>query len=337
MDSAIAPLVHTIPTTDPPTPTDDFQAWSTRSTLSEWSLSVELYRSIADLGDEDHLDRILSCRKKAWFVQNSETLDIRVASKKCNLRWCPLCAESRQYFIADQTEAWLKTAHHPKLLTLTLRHTSAPLTNQIDFLYECFRQLRKKAYFKKNVIGGIWFFQVKLSKDDCTWHPHLHCVIDGNYLKFHQIQNLWINITKGSKFVNIKTCSNIQNSAKHIARYAARPADLSDKTLSQQLELYYALRSKRLVSSWGSARPMSFRPCKPDDAHLWKDIGSWQTVQAMRGISDEADMIWKSFSTNQPPPCLVTMRPLEMLMAGVDYAAKPPPPIEQYLDFYKSD
>ncbi|MBA7659879.1 hypothetical protein ES703_67873 [subsurface metagenome] len=334
MTSTLATFLDTIPTTDPTLPTDHFQAWSNRSVIPEWTSAVNLYAAVEELGDESHLQRILSCRKEAWFVQNSETLEIRVASKHCNLRWCPLCSESRQFFITTQTTDWLKSCHHPKLLTLTLRHTSSPLKHQIQFLYESFRQLRKKSYFKKNVTGGIWFFQVKISKTDGNWHPHLHCTIDGNYLTFNKIQKLWIRITKGSKFLNIKPCTDIERSAKHIARYAARPADLADLEFDQGLELYYALKSKRLVGSWGTARSLSFRPTKPPDAHLWKNIGSWTSVQAMRGIQQEADLIWKAFITNTPASQILSLTYSDYSLGDWGKAANPCPPVTEYLDFY---
>ena len=334
MSPTMTSSLDTEETTDPISPTEDFQTFSRHSTAPEWDATHELYATLADLGDEKPLHRFQDCRKKAWFVQNENTLEIRVASTKCHLRWCPLCADSRQMFIAKQTTDWLKTCHHPKLLTLTLRHTSAPLESQIKFLYESFRQLRKRSYFSKKVTGGIWFFQVKKSDSDHKWHPHLHCTIDGLFLKHRELKNLWIRITRGSEIVHIKPCTNIENSAQHIARYAARPSDLATFEFSDTLEIYHAMKSRRIVGSWGTARYISFRPSKPDDAADWKSCGGWSTVQGMRGFDEDATMIWKAWLTNKPAPRKVSMYRLEQAMAGVDVAAAPAPALQTYLDFY---
>ncbi|MCK5614526.1 protein rep [Candidatus Pacearchaeota archaeon] len=292
-----------------------------------------MYDTLSVLAIDEKLDRFLDCRKKAWFVQNQKTFEVRVASKKCTLRWCPLCAGSRRHFIGTQTLTWLKSAKFPKFLTLTLRHTSAPLSSQIDFLYESFRQLRKRNYFKKNVKGGVWFFQVKKSKVDGLWHPHLHCVICGNWVAHRKLKDMWIRITKGSDIVHIKPCIDLKKSADYIARYAAKPAILKELSIDEQIELYQSMAGRRIVGAWGNARPMSFRPCKPDDSADWQHAGWWSTVNNMRRHDADAADIWRAFTTGVPLEGRVSMYKLEQLMAGNDIEPRVVPAVTGYLDF----
>lgn len=334
MPETSSSLLDTIETSARSAVPDSYQAFLRRSRDSEWLATYNLYATVADLNPGQTLSRFENCRKSAWFVRNELTGAVKVASSHCNLRWCPLCAETRQVLITQATKDWLETCHHPKLLTLTLRHTSSPLESQIDFLYHSFQKLRKRALIKNHCDGGIWFFQVKRSKRDHNWHPHIHATIDGDFIAHRKIQKLWARITRGSDQVNIKACTNIENSSKHIARYASRPADLTDHPELDRLELYNALQHRRLVGSWGSAREISFTPKKPADADLWHKIANWSTVRHLLGFSDEADLIWKCFLTNEPLPATVSMNPLENSLLGSTEISPRAPDPQGWLDFF---
>jgi hypothetical protein len=103
---------------------------------------------------------------------------------------------------------WLPTVTAPKFITLTLKHSPAPLSHQISTLYGCFRKLRKTKLLTKTVRGGIWFFQVKQSAADYLWHPHLHIVVDSPYIPKHQLSRAWLSITKTSQIVDIRQITN---------------------------------------------------------------------------------------------------------------------------------
>lgn len=329
-----ATLVHTQQTSSGSPMPNNYAAFCRVIDIDEWSATRDLYQAQSTSDEDPALQRFLDCRKKAWFVQNIATLHVKVASKHCNLRWCPLCANSRQQVITAVTKEWLHGCKHPKLLTLTLRHTSSPLANQIDFLYKCFNKLRKRKFFTSNVTGGIWFFQIKRSKTTGEWHPHIHTTIDGSYLARKDLSKLWAEITRGSDVIDIRSCKNIDNSANHIARYTSRPADLADKSLSDRLELFHALNNRRLVGSWGTARNLSLKPQKPADSDDWQNIGNWSTIKEMQGYSDDADEAWKAFITGQPAKRLLSLRLLENAIDGIDERNQNPIDPQTWLDFY---
>jgi len=330
-------LVHTQETTSRNAMPDHYAAFLPAYESEEYTATAEMYWHLDNDQEGKLLQRFQTCRKTAWFVQNVKTFQIRVASQQCKLRWCPLCAAARQNYISAVTHDWLKTCRHPKLLTLTLRHTSAPLASQIDFLYASFNKLRKRKLFRTSVTAGVWFFQIKKSKTTGEWHPHIHTLIDGAYIPHGELKAIWAKITRGSDIVDIRSCKNLERTSKHIVRYAARPSDLADKTIDERLELFNALENRRLVGSWGSARSLSFKPTAPDDSEDWQNIGTWGTVKSMLGFSIEADEIWKSFTTGQPASRLITLRPLERAIEGVGDYNPQPPPVQQWLNFYDSN
>ncbi|MBA7680742.1 hypothetical protein ES703_89063 [subsurface metagenome] len=221
-------------------------------------------------------------------------------SKHCGLRWCPMCAASRQAWIAGECERWFAQVDKPRLVTLTLRHTDAPLANQVKDLYDYFRKFRKRKFFSDRTKGGVWFFHIKKSQKDHRWHPHLHCLIDSDFLEHKRISELWRKITGGSHVVHIKTVTNPTNSVKHAARYSAEPCNLGEHTAIDALEVFYALHGRRICGTWGTARMISFRPKAREDSKSWHEVGSWQTVYHMKDNDDDAAAIWKAYCLEKP-------------------------------------
>jgi len=223
-----------------------------------------------------------------------------------------MCASSRQAWIASECEKWFRKVEQPRLLTLTLRHTTSPLVDQINALYSHFQKFRKRKFFKDRTRGGVWFFHIKKSQTDHKWHPHLHCLIDSDFLEHKKIMQLWQKITGGSKIVHIKAVTNPTNSVKHAARYSAEPCDLGTHSLVDGLEVYYALVGRRIAGTWGTARVISFRPKPMEDRKQWKNIGSYDMVRQLKDSDDNAHKIWKAYCLGKPVESGVSMYNLEL-------------------------
>ncbi len=299
---------------------------------------VRLVYSILDgCGESPHVNRLDECRTSAWFVRHVDTGKVRIATKQCHVRFCPLCSDARQAFLTSQVSAWLEPTLHPKLLTVTLKHSNAPLAWQIKNLYQFFRKFRRRAYLKKRISGGVWFFQVKKSKSDNKWHPHLHALIDGDYLDKFKLSKLWSEISGGSFVVDIKTVKDKDNAIRHVARYAARPSALADLDIDDACEMVSAMRGVRLVGTWGTARKISLRPKKPDDAESWVQIGSWSMVYEMQSYDSNAEEIIKAFMNDKPLDAEFTMRHLEKEIADEIEDQIHGPPKEYQTTFFNRE
>ena len=271
-----------------------------------------LYTTVDLLDSKNFSSRLSTCRQSAFFVRHDMTGEVQVRSKHCGLRWCPMCSASRQAWIAGECERWFIGVHNPRLITFTVKHSSALLADQVNVLYHNFQKFRKRKFFKDRTKGGVWFFHIKKSKTDHKWHPHLHCLIDSDFLEHKKISQLWHKITGDSKIVHIKAVTNPTNSVKHAARYSAEPCDLSDHSEIDALEVFYALHGRRLAGTWGTARCISFRPKPREDSESWKEIGSWQTVYELRDSDENASAIWKAFNLGKPLSPGISMYDLEL-------------------------
>lgn len=276
-----------------------------------------MYSGIDERDNKNYFLRLVNCRSLAMFQRNEETGKVRVTSEHCGLRWCPLCAKTRQGRIMNEVSSWFEKVRKPVLLTLTLRHTEAPLKHQVFHLYKDFKKLRNRKLFKQKSKGGIWFFHIKRSKSDGLWHPHLHCLMDSHWIDRKALSDLWGKITKGSYVVHLKTVENPRNSVSHAARYATEPCDVSELSTEDGLEVYYAMHGKRLCGTWGTGRKMGLRKPKDPESHQWKNIGDWNEVQFLLGSDPRAKAIIDAYTLDheldeaitfiepEPPPDII--------------------------------
>ena len=292
--------VHALETPIGDPPPNTLRQHLTRHSPAELAAAHDLYEVLPGKNPEKRLKNYDMCKTTAWFVRHTETGDLKVVSSSCKLRWCPLCSNAKKYHLAAQVSEWLEGVDKPKFLTLTLKHSENPLTDQIDMLYQSFRKLRLFNEYKKKIKGGVWFFQIKKSKSDGLWHPHLHCVMDSDFLEHAKLWKAWLSITLTSKVVDIQAVSDPGDVAEYVARYAARPSDLAELELGDQLELVTSLHGRRLVGTWGTARVVSLTPSKPQDSDSWKNVGSWWLVSTMYGEDERATKIWKCFKLGKP-------------------------------------
>ena len=321
------------------TKTETAPAPSYRSFLDDKSpgaalASTKFYRYVDSPGDSKFSNRLSECRSRAWFIRHKDTGKVRVAAKQCRLRWCYHCSESRQQFITQAVTPWWTAARMPKLLTVTIKHSDLPLPEQIDFLYKSFSKFRNRKFLKSRIRGGVWFFQVTYNQRDKQWHPHLHALIDSSYLDHNQLIVLWHKITKTSNIVHIRAVHNPEATLAHNARYEARPSALIKIPEDLWLDMYEAFDGRRICGTWGTAKEISLRPSKPEDASAWEDIGGFHTVASLEKYDDNASAIWRAWRMNLKLGDGISCRPIENKMAGIEEDCRPPPKwmIEPWFD-----
>lgn len=284
-------------------PTDDIPTYgeSLRHSCRPAYLAARQVYSILDSRkDRSRAETLRWCRATAWFCRHDETGEVRIGTNACHLRWCPVCAQARRNHISHSVAEWLGTADYPKFLTLTLKHTDAPLDWQVKNLYNYFRALRRRKEFRQSVTGGVWFFQIKKSKNDSRWHPHLHCLVTGLYLSKYRLHDMWCQITYGSFVADIRTVRDPQKAANDAARYAASPGSLVGLSAGDACELVKAMHGRRICGTWGTGRAVSLRPTKPADADKWHNVGGWYDVMSKRDTDPNARAIFQAWQDKRP-------------------------------------
>jgi len=236
-------------------------------------------------------------------------------------------------FLTDQAKSFLDSVRYPKLLTLTLAHTDDPVEDQISRLYKSFQKFRKRKIFEQRVAGGIWFFQLKRSKLTGEWHPHLHVLISGKFMLQSELSRVWKSVTGDSSIIDIRAVPDNEKAAKHIARYATLPADLTLYSDDDAVTLISAMKGRRLVGTFGTAKEMSLKQVAPADSGKWEIIGTWNFIVELIGQSVRADAIWNAFSRGESLPAGYSLKEIEREVCNEHVYENKPPPLKQ-LNFF---
>jgi len=222
--------------------------------------------------------RFLQCHDRANFARNKNTGLVKVLAESCHLRFCPICNRTRERLIQRNVTDWLKIQRYPKFLTLTLKHSSESLQEQINRLYKSFQVLRRRGLLKKKVASGIWFFQITKNPQTKQWHPHLHCLLTGSYIPIRELSRQWLAITTDSHCVDIRLIKGVEEAACEVARYASCSCNIKKFDNWELDEIDKALHHRRLCGCWGKCRAKKMLSPQKYEAAEWQKLGSWVTV-----------------------------------------------------------
>ncbi|KKL95119.1 hypothetical protein LCGC14_1857790 [marine sediment metagenome] len=277
-----------------------YRGYLLKPRIDHYVRAREIYAKVDGSFGGKFSSRLGACRKFAWFVQSSVTNKLRVQSSRCKLRWCPICRDVSRMIVTKSVDNWLQVQKYPKMITLTLQHSDDPLKLQIKRIYDCFRKLRRRAYFQRLITGGVWFFQLKFNLTTGQWHPHIHCLVAGKFLPHTRLRNLWHEITGDSFVVDIRPVKDLDGCSNEVARYATSPADLTAVNLELALDIYYATKGRRICGSWGSARAIVLKPTPLEDTGEWTKVADFFFINIQKHHVPAVKHFWKCFKQGKP-------------------------------------
>lgn len=265
----------------------------------EYQATIEAYAESRIDKNGKHVKALRECRTYATIRRDFATGDVMVFGDSCRDRWCPMCAGQKAAYAKDQTKAYIESLKSPKFLTLTLRHNVNDLRTQIEFLQERFRALRSRAYWRRNVFGGIWFLQVKRGSGTGCWHPHLHILLDSNRMEHENLSALWNQVTFGSPVLDIRYLRDREAAVDYVARYTARPAMLKDQAPGDRSEIIEALFGKRLCGTFGNAKCVTLTPPKVEATGEWDYVGHYDDIVVRAEYCPLSKAILIAYNTGQ--------------------------------------
>jgi len=292
--------VHTIETNQRLRTDLSYKAHCLKFRMDAYVRALEIYAKKDGAYSGKFSDRLKTCRKFAFFYRHNESGKLRVQSSRCKLRWCPICRDVSRMIVTTAVDGWLQRQYFPKMLTFTLKHSDDDLFSQINRLYDSFKKIRQRAYFKQNVTGGVWFFQLKLNPQTEQWHPHIHCLVAGKFLKHSRLSELWHKITGDSFVVDVRPVKDLDNASTEVARYATSPADLTKMSFEQAWNVFDATEGKRICGTWGNAKGMVLRPTPADDSDEWSKIADFTWIAIRKEYDAAAKLFWECYCEHKP-------------------------------------
>lgn len=233
-----------------------------------------VYRALdASACPDKRLARFANCGSDAYVYEHPDHPgSYRVHSLRCHDRFCVPCRRELARTVAQNVVAHARDTQL-RFLTLTLKHSDATLSDQLDLLYTSFRRLRNVAAIRPQLVGGVAFLEIKRSRDLLHWHPHLHVLYQGSYIPKSQLAHAWHRITLTSYIVDVRSVTNNEHAARYVTKYAGKPLAPSVFQSSAHAQAaILALWHRRLMFAFGTWRglkltareaPEQWRPVAP--------------------------------------------------------------------------
>lgn len=229
---------------------------------------------------------------------------------RCKDRLCTVCCSERSAAFAERLAQHI-AGKTTRFITLTLRHSNTPLSAQLDRLYRSFAALRRRKDLKCVFEGGAAFLEVKLSRDNALWHPHLHIITEGTFVEQKALSRAWHEVTGDSSIVDIRRVQDAGDMSRYVCKYVTKPADATIYPHPAQLdEFICSIGGRRLCLTFGTWRGFKL-DADPVDTVAWITIGSIRSLQidAAEGNVDAIRYLeaaarkWPLFSSlfAQPP------------------------------------
>lgn len=270
--------------------------WSRRRSLIRAALS-EVY------GDCPRLARFDACGQQAWIYQSdADPTRFVVRGRYCGDRWCVPCCRSRTRVILD-TIARQTRPESLRLVTLTLRADAQPLSDRLSRLRTSFAKLRRSKCWSRRVRGGMAVAEVKRSSRLGHWHPHLHILVEGDYLPHTALRAAWHQATSDSTVVDVRRVRSLVELRAYVSKYISKQIPTSiARTAADLREAVSALHGRKLTSLFGTWHGADRQPTECNET--WSPFASLAAVvwRAAAGDRVAGQLLEELSKCEEPSP-----------------------------------
>ena len=185
----------------------------------------------------------------------------------CKDRMCPRCQTGRAIENSKRINLAVTNMNAPRQIELTIKHKQATLRGEIDRLWKAFKALRKTKFWQSVVHGGIGVLEITINPKTRLWHPHLHLVVDGDFIPQKKLSEEWKKCTGDSEVVWIQAVHDRAKTALYVAKYLAKSANPCDMTHAEIREFASALHGRRMVFTFGKCVKKNLDPAPEPQTH----------------------------------------------------------------------
>lgn len=245
---------------------------------SSWSLKRAKVKEALTRGGTGTfaMNRFEECGSQCQ-IEWSETMQKhRLRANYCRCKHCEPCMRSKANRIAANLRNRLAERPNGKyrFITLTLKHNDAPLREQVKRLYTAFKKLRNGKLWKKSQRGGAYTLEVKWQPKTRKWHPHLHIVTEGDFIRQQHLSDAWLKATGDSPIVDIRMLDSGRDAAHYVSKYVTKGTSSEVwSDVDAATEWICATKGLRICATFGSWRGFKLTAVK-EDATDWTPICS---------------------------------------------------------------
>lgn len=189
--------------------------------------------------------------------------EVSLQLQACRDRLCPRCQQHRGRQASTRIAALVSGWPSCRFATLTLLHRPGSLADELTRLHEAFRRLRKTPEWRARVNAGVWSIEVTRNPGTARWHAHVHLLYRGEFFPQKLLSELWKAATGDSMIVDVRAVPDREQTARYIADYVSKPADVERWSQEEICEYAAAMHGRRLLHTFGNAHGANVDP--PED------------------------------------------------------------------------
>ncbi len=221
--------------------------------------------------------RFRDCGSQAVvFKTDEDPPRYKIACTRCHDRFCLPCSQDRARLIVANMRKQIPY-QTTRFITLTLKHSDEPLSQQLDRLYVGFAHLRRRTFWKGLVTGGVAFLELKLSSSDKRWHPHLHILVRGKYVPHQILSDAWLQVTGDSYIVDVRLAKTPDQVYSYLAKYVTKGWGPGVYRNYERLtEAIIALKGRKLLLCFGDLAHAKL--LEPPTDETWIELGTLHEI-----------------------------------------------------------
>lgn len=264
------------------------------------------------------------CGSTAYVYKRADDPSkFRLGGSSCRDRFCLPCSLDRSRCLA--TNVLNALGKRPaRFVTLTLRQTDEHLRAILDRLYDGFRKLRARTFWKGHVKGGCAFIEIKYNSKLEAWNVHLHAIVHGRFIPNRDLSREWRKVTGDSYIVDVRFVDNEQRIGRYVVKYVSKAFNDTFLNRSEYLDtVVNTMTGRRLCLTFGDWRGIKLT--ESPNEHDWISLGSFhdvvtkaaqgdrECVAAVHAICrDGAQKLIEEVALARPPPDTKTPPPEQL-------------------------
>jgi hypothetical protein len=138
-----------------------------------------------------------------------------------------------------------------RFVTLTLAKSEDDLGTRIDKLLKSFVMLRRREFWRRNVVGGLFVVETTRGANDSHWHVHLHVLVDGDYMAQAALKDEWEAVTGDSKIVDIRATHSREKAVAYVCKYISKGSDIGKWSDEVICDYAVGVHRRRLMGTFG--------------------------------------------------------------------------------------
>lgn len=236
-------------------------------------LKAELVRALEAAGLPFQAAAVSECGKwfKQWRCDSCGARDWSV-QKGCQFKLCPFCQQARSARAYAIYHRALGAVAEPKMLVLTVKNSECgDLRSSLYQLGRCLRGFWRKS-LKKRARGALVAIEVTFNREQKSWHPHAHLLLDADFIEQKWIATEWRKITHGwGQVVWIEQAK--KGWERELLKYVTKQLTFLDVPEALR-EFVFASKRFRFLRGWGTFYNLKEEDVEGERARLCPECGA---------------------------------------------------------------